>query len=297
MTGNNSHPEQTVQAATEPRRRSPWPLIVIAALFIIVPFFTWYGTWFGRSLSDADIEKYLNDEHSPRHVQAALTQIEERMEKNDASIKRWYPRIVALAYSPVAELRKTVAWVMGNDNKSEEFHQTLLRLLEDSEPVVRRNAAVQLARFNDGHGRLELRAILRPYTVNASVAGTISSTLSVGSRILEGTTIYRLQQADGQTLAVRSPLPGKISGVSVAASAQVAVGDAVLTISPDGGFVYEALRALFLVGENDDLPDVQRYAAGVEGMPDQVKQQAAQTAKAIQSRSEQKSSVDITQHE
>jgi hypothetical protein len=297
MSGNNSHPEQTAQAATEPRRRSPWPLIVIAALFIIVPFFTWYGTWFGRSLSDADIEKYLNDEHNPRHVQAALTQIEERMEHNDAAIKRWYPRIVALAYSPVAELRKTVAWVMGNDNKSEEFHQTLLRLLEDSEPVVRRNAAVQLARFNDNHGRLELRAILRPYTVNASVAGTIISTLSVGSRILEGTTIYRLKQADGQTFAARSPLPGKISNVAIAAGAQVATGDAILTIAPDGGFVYEALRALFLVGESDDLPDVQRYATGVEGMPDQVKQQAAQTAKAIQSRSEQKRSVETTQHE
>jgi biotin carboxyl carrier protein len=292
MTGNNSHPEQTAQAAGEPRRRSPWPLIVIAALFIIVPFFTWYGTWFGRSLSDADLEQYLNDEHSPRHVQAALNQIEERMEKMDASVKRWYPRIVELAYSPVAELRKTAAWVMGNDNKSEEFHRTLLRLLEDSEPVVRRNAAVQLVRFSDNRGRGELRAILRPYTLNAPVAGTISSTLSVGSRILEGTTVYRFKQTDGQTREVRSPLPGKISSVSIAAGAQVAVGDAILTIAPDGSFVYEALRALFLVGESDDLPDVQRYAAGVEGMPDQVKQQAAQTAKAILSRSEQKSSVD-----
>ena len=296
MSGNNSHPAQTAQTTTEPRRRSPWPLIVIAALFIIVPFFAWYGTWFGRSLSDDDIEKYLNDEHSARHVQAALTQIEERMEKNDASIKRWYPRIVELAYSPVPELRKTVAWVMGNDNKSEEFHQALLRLLEDSEPVVRRNAAVQLARFNDGHGRKELRAILQPYTVNAAVAGTINSTLSVGSRILEGTTIYRLQQTDGQTLAVRSSLPGKISSVAVAAGAQVAAGDAILTIAPDGGFVYEALRALFLVGESDDLPDVQRYAAGVEGMPDQVQQQATQTVRAIQSRSEQKSPVDTSQN-
>ncbi|HEY0406001.1 MAG TPA: hypothetical protein VGC89_09760, partial [Pyrinomonadaceae bacterium] len=267
------------------RRRSPWPLIVIAALFIIVPFFTWYGTWFGRSLSDADIEKYLNDEQSPRHVQAALSQIEERMEKRDASVKRWYPRIVALAFSPIVELRKTSAWVMGNDNSSEDFHQTLLLLLEDSEPVVRRNAAVQLARFNDAHGRAELRAILRPYIVNAPAAGTINSALPAGSRILEGTMLYKMKQTDGQTREARSPLPGKISSVAVAAGAQVAAGDAVLTITPDGGFVYEALRALFLVGESEDLPDVQRYAQGVEGMPDQIKLQAAQTAKAIQSRS------------
>jgi biotin carboxyl carrier protein len=285
MTGNNSHPEAADSAANAPRRRSPWPLIIVAALFIIVPFFTWYGTWFGRSLSDADIEKYLNDEHSPRHVQAALTQIEERMERNDAGVKRWYPRIVALAFSPVAELRKTAAWVMGNDNKSEEFHQTLARLLEDSEPVVRRNAAVQLARFNDARGRGELRAILQPFTVNAPAAGTISSTLGAGSRILEGTMICRLKQQDGLTREVRSPLPGKIGDVRVAIGAQVAAGDAVLTIAPDESFVYEALRALFLVGEGEDLNEVMRYAEGVEGMPEQIKQQAAQTAKAIQSRS------------
>lgn len=285
MTGNNSHPATAESAADAPSRRSPWPLIIVAALFIIVPFFTWYGTWFGRSLSDADIEKYLNDERSPRHVQAALTQIEERMEKNDAGVKRWYPRIVALAFSPVAELRKTAAWVMGNDNKSDEFHQALLRLLEDSEPVVRRNAAVQLARFNDARGRVELRAILQPFTVNAPAAGTISSTLPAGSRILEGTMICRLKQTDGLTREVRSPLPGKISDVRIATGAQVAAGDALLIIAADENFVYEALRALFLVGSAEDLPEVLRYAEGVEGMPEQIKLQAAQTAKAIQSRS------------
>ena len=287
MTGNNSHPApNAADANAPPRRRSPWPLIVVAALFIIVPFFTWYGTWFGRSLSDADIEKYLNDEQSPRHVQAALSQIEERMERHDEGVKRWYPRIVALGYSPIVELRKTAAWVMGNDNKAEDFHQTLLRLVEDTEPVVRRNAAVQLARFNDSHGRTELRAILRPYVVNAPAPGTINSTLTAGSRILEGTTIFKMKQTDGQTREVRSPLPGKISSTAVASGAQVSAGDAILTINPDGGFVYEALRALFLVGESEDLPDVLRYAGGVEGMPDQIKQQAAQTAKAIQSRSQ-----------
>jgi biotin carboxyl carrier protein len=287
MTGNNSHHEKSADGAAAPqRRRSPWPLIVVAALFIIVPFFTWYGTWFGRSLSDAEVEQYLNDAHSSRHVQAALTQIEERMEKKDANLKRWYPRIVELAYSPVAELRKTAAWVMGNDIQSEEFHQALLSLLNDSEPVVRRNAAVQLARFNDNRGRTELRAILQPYAVKAPAAGQIMSTLSEGSRIVEGTTLYRLKQVDGQTREVRSPLPGKIAHVSVTTGAQVAANDEVLTISSDGNFVYEALRALFLIGESDELPDVERYAKGVEGMPEQVKLQAAQTAKAIQSRSQ-----------
>jgi hypothetical protein len=58
----------------------------------------------------------------------------------------------------------------------------------------------------------------------------------------------------------------------------------VLRLAPDAEFVYEALRALFLVGAEEDLPEVERYAAGVAGMPERVNQQAAQTAKAIRSR-------------
>ena len=81
MTGNNSHPEKNGHGSPAPqRRRASWPLILLAALFIIVPFLTWYGTWFGRSLSDDDIEKYIHDDRSVRRVQTALSQIEDRME-------------------------------------------------------------------------------------------------------------------------------------------------------------------------------------------------------------------------
>ena len=69
----------------------------------------------------------------------------------------------------------------------------------------------------------------------------------------------------------------------------------MLIIAPDADFVYEALRALFLVGAEEDLPDVERYERGVEGMPERVKQQAAQTAKAIRSRLESKNSSEVKQ--
>ena len=59
-------------------------LIIVASLFIIVPFLTWYFTWFGRALSDEKIVEYLADEKKPRNIQHALTQIEARMEKNDS---------------------------------------------------------------------------------------------------------------------------------------------------------------------------------------------------------------------
>src|SRR5947209_19909132 len=106
-----------VSITTEPgKRRASWPLIILAVLFIIVPFLTWYGTWFGRALSDEDIAKYLADEQNPRHIQHALLQVEEKIERGDPSAKKFYPGIIASSKSPVSEVRKTAAWVMGQDN-------------------------------------------------------------------------------------------------------------------------------------------------------------------------------------
>ena len=269
--------------AVPQRRRTPLPFIIIAILFVVVPFLTWYLTWFGRPLTDDDIEKYLNDERNVRHVQQALTQIEERMEKGDASVKRWYPKIVALSGSSVTEIRKTTAWVMGQDNKVEEFHAALWNLLEDPQPIVRRNAAVQLVRFQDESGREELRATLQPYDVPAPTSGTIS-VLAAGGNITENALIARITNDQNQVQELRSPLPGKITNVAAREGSKINAGDVVLTIGPDADFVYEALRALFFIGKPEDLPDVERYAQGAEGMPDRVKQQAAATAKAIRSR-------------
>ena len=268
-----------------PRRRRPsWPLVVLAILFVVVPFLTWYLTWFGRPLSDDDIGRYLGDRQNVRHVQHALTLIEERIEKGDAGARRWYPQIVELAASPVAEIRKTVAWVMGQDNKSEEFHAGLRKLVADPHPAVKRNAAVQLVRFKDTSGLPELRAMLVPYDLPAPVEGTVSSVLGAGGEVRENALVARITDAQNQEQEVRSPLHGKIVGVKTSVGARVSFGDPLLTIGPDEEFVYEALRALFFVGESEDLKEVERYAQGVEGMPQRVKDQAAQTARAIRGR-------------
>ena len=286
MTDSSSNGSSDSKVIAIPqRRRIPLPFIIIAILFVVVPFLTWYLTWFGRTLSDEDIDKYLNDERNVRHVQQALSQIEERIEKGDASVKRWYPKIVALSGSNVTEIRKTTAWVMGQDNKVEEFHAALWNLLEDPQPIVRRNAAVQLVRFQDESGRAELRATLRPYNVTAPTSGTISSVLAAGGDVRENALLARITNDQNQVQELRSPLPGKIESVAASEGGKVNAGDVVLTLAPDPDFVYEALRALFFVGKLEDLPDVDRYVQGVGGMPERVKQQAAATAKAIRSRS------------
>src|SRR5207244_12477475 len=116
---------QNAQVTASPKRYGNWPLIILAALFIIVPFLTWYGTWFGRNLSDEDVARYLADEKNPRHMQHALSQVAERIEHHDPRVEKFYPQVIALSKNPIGEIRKTTAWVMGQDNTSEDFHQAL----------------------------------------------------------------------------------------------------------------------------------------------------------------------------
>jgi hypothetical protein len=257
-------------------------------LFVIATFLTWYFTWFGRGLSDADISKYLADEKHPRHVQHALLQIQDRLEKGSPSVRQWYPRLLELAVDPETEYRLTVAWVMGSDNKSVEFHQALLKLLRDPEPIVRRNAALALVRFNDASGRGELLATLEPYPVVAAAEGVVSSTLNEGSPVSRGTLLARIGQADNKSVELRAPLSGKIEKVVAPNGSSVGAGNTVLTITSDEESVWEVLRGLSLIGEAEDLPEIERYARGVGSLPDRIKQQAAVTAKIIRARLNQK---------
>jgi HEAT repeat protein len=265
------------------RRRTPWPLAVVAALFVVVPFLTWYTTWFGRALSDEKIDEYLR-EGKPRHVQHALSQVAERIARGDEGARRWHAQIVALTHSPVPDLRMTAAWVMGEDHRSEEFRAALARLLEDPEPIVRRNAALALVRFGDPRCRAELIAMLRPYGVTAQTEGTALTALSAGTPVRRESLLVKVRGADGTVSEVRSPLPGTVDKAHVKEGDTLATGGELFAIAPDAEQVRDALVGLYYFGEREDLPDVERFARGVERMPDDVKQQAVRTAEAIKSR-------------
>jgi hypothetical protein len=286
MTDNGNNPEMTVTLPARNRIRASGPILILAVLFVVGSFLAWYFTWFGRGLSDTDISKYLVDEQHPRHVQHALLQIQQRIEKGDPNAKHWYPQILSLSGNPETEFRLTVAWLMGFDNKSEEFHQALLKLVKDPEPIVRRNAALALVRFNDPSGRPELVATLYPYELKATTEGTVASTLKDGSQLARGTLLGRITQPDQKTVEVRSPLPGKVARVIAPSGVKVVPGAVLLTINSDEGSVWEALRGLALVGGGSDLVAVERYAQGVEPVSERVKEQAALTAKSIKSRTQ-----------
>ena len=259
------------------------PILLLAVLFVAASFLAWYFSWFGRGLSDADISKYLADEKNPRHVQHALLQIQQRMERNEPSAKNWYPQLVALSENQETEFRLTVAWLMGFDNKAPEFHTALLKLLHDPEPIVRRNAALALVRFDDSSGREELLAILKPYVLKAPVDGTIASSMREGTTIARRTPLTRIQTSDGKVVELRSPLPGRVEKIAKPNGSQVKQDEELMTINSDEESVFEALRGLALIGTTEDLPIIQSYANSDE-VSKRVKEQASLTAQAISNR-------------
>lgn len=258
------------------------PILFLAILFVAATFLAWYFSWFGRELSDTDISKYLADEKNPRHVQHALLQIQQRMERGDTSAKNWYPQIVTLSGNPETEFRLTVAWLMGFDNKSQEFHDALLKLLRDQEPIVRRNAALALVRFNDSSGRDELISVLKPFVLKAPADGVVESSMHEGSTVSRRTPLARIQLSDGKVAELRSPLPGRVNQILKANGAQVSRDEDLLSLNSDEESVWEALRALAIVGTEEDLPLIQSYTQSASG---RIKEQAGLTLSAINHRS------------
>jgi biotin carboxyl carrier protein len=219
------------------------------------------------------------------------------MEKGDQAVKKFYPAIAALTKSPTAEVRKTAAWVMGQDNASDDFHRAIISLLNDSDPLVRRNAALQLVRFGDAAGRPELRAMLQPFEAKSPMAGTLVSLLPQGSRIRSGSLIGRIRDSSGNVQEFRAPVSGTISAAPVGNQSglltsnqtpavkegdQVLANQTIVWLSPDSVTVTEALRALSYVGTKEDLPLIQQ-STQLDGSAE-IAQQASAAAKAIEAR-------------
>jgi biotin carboxyl carrier protein len=278
---SSEKPSSSPHHKMSPRNRALF--FVTAWLIVLMPFLFWWNTWFGRQLPDKQITTYLQDEKHPRHIQHALVQLGERMGRRDASAMRWYPEMVRLSSHPVEEVRNTDAWVMGQDTSGPAFHETLLKMLQDQSPMVRGNAALSLVRFGDASGRPHIVALLQPARIIAPIAGRVTDTDKVGTAIHQGGLIAKLQNGQ-QFTEVRSPISGRIRTLSVAPGSNVAAGAEVATVDPGDEQVWEALRALYLVGQVDDLPAIRPYERELPEISDRVRQQALLTEKAIRER-------------
>lgn len=285
----NGLPHATVNPPSTPAKAGvarKWliAILVLTFAFVLMPFLLWYMTTFTRPLNDADLALYFQDAANPRRAQHALSQIADRIMSPNAGVrasaKPWYPEVIHYAEQGSDELRVTSAWVMGQDNQAPEFHAALLKQLADINPMVQRNAALSLVRFADPSGRALIAGMLAPYTVPSRNTGVLSIRLKPGDIINPGTLLAHVAVGSDK-IEVRSEVPGAIRQWIATDNAPIKAGDALVLVDPSPEMVWESLRALYLIGQKEDLQAVNPYARGVEGMPAQVQQQAELTAKEI----------------
>jgi len=273
---------------TEPRTHRPGPLAflllaVLAFLFILVPYLFWRQTWFGRPLTDPELTRYLQAPGHDRKTQHALVQLSERMVAHDPSVRAWYPGLIRAAANPDPAIRNVAAWTMGQDPASSVLHDGLRTLLTDPDLQVRRNAALSLVRFGDGAGRAELVAMLRPLEIRATTGGIVRSLVRPGHAVGGGTRVATITDDSGTEQQQTAPYASVVS-VYVQDGARLRPGDRLIALAPREEDVWEALRALYFVGEAADLPEIERYSHGVAGMPERITRQAQLTVAAIRNR-------------
>ena len=283
----NATPQVTPDASKPPKprmsTRNRLLFFVTGWLIVLMPFLFWWNTWFGRQLSEKQLAEYLQDQKHPRHIQHALVQIGEQITRHDASVTQWYPQVIRLASDPVEEVRNTDAWVMGQDTSGAGFHEALLKMLADPSLMVRGNVALSLVRFGDASGRPQILELLQPARVTATQPGKVIDTSALGTTIHQAGIVAKLQAGD-QTIEIRSPITGRLRTLSAQTGQTVAAGAEIATIDPGTEQVWEALRALYLIGQPEDIAAVSPYERELPDISNDVRNQAIETEKAIRER-------------
>src|SRR5947209_3507765 len=192
---NAVRPDEIAQGARKRGMSRTQKILFFAVgwLIVLMPFLFWWNTWFGRRLSEQQLNEYIHDAKKPRHVQQALVQVSERISQHDPTVKQWYPDLLRLAAAPVEEVRNTDAWVMGQDTSGSGFHEALLKMLDDPSPMVRGNAALSLVRFGDSSGRAQIVALLQSARIIASRSGRVTDVDQAGTPIHQGGLVAKLQ--------------------------------------------------------------------------------------------------------
>jgi len=256
-------------------------LILVAILLVctVLPSMFWHDVWFGRSLDDQELAEYLTDEASPRRVQHALAQLGERMDRSEEFPDAWYQRVLELTQHEQVEIRTLSAWIMGKGTDQSVFRQKLLQMLDDPQPLVRRNAALSLVRFGDSSGRSELQAMLSSFVVESPFEGKLSFLVEKKDWANSGSDIARITTEVGVEDVV-APVSGQVESRLVSDDSQVKGGAKLLVLLPDPEHVWESLRALYLVGTAEDLPLVESLRQRTE-YGETLKRQIESTREAI----------------
>jgi hypothetical protein len=125
--------------------------------------------------------------------------------------------------------------------------------------------------------------MLKPYVLKAPADGTVQSSMHEGTIVGRRTPLARIEQSDGKIVELRSPLPGRVNQIFKQNGSPITHDEDLLSLNSDEQSIWEALRALALIGTKEDLPIVQGYAESKDASA-RVKEQASLTAKAINHR-------------
>ena len=287
---NASHLNSATPPAPSPRKplSTRWTYIVVGLTlaFVLMPFLFWRATWFGRPLSNAQLADVLQPKSNPHDIQHGLSSVADRIVANDPAVKQFYPQVIALASSPAPEIRTMAAWVMGQDNTAPDFHAALLRLLNDSNPVVQRNAALALVRFHDASGHAIIVGMLKPTVLAAPYSGVLKTRLKPDQSMNPGTLIAHIE-VQNTSREVRSDVPGTLARWLVNDGANVSAGQPITAVYPSDDDVWESLRALYLIGTPADLDAIAPYARQAADITPKIAEQARLTMRQIRTRSPQ----------
>lgn len=268
--------------------------MLLLAAAAAVPAIFWQRVWFGSRLSDDEIRRRLTRPAGSREVQHACEQISRRMQSDPDSARSFYDLLSALADSEDEHIRSVVAWCMGEDgSRYQPFHDSLRALAGDDAPSVRFNAALALVRFGDPAARPVLREMLTSYTVAArwegpSEDGRLIDMLHTRDPVRPLMQLALVDTGHGELKPVLAPLGGSVDRLMARLGHRLAKGEPLCTIEPSSPQVFEALRALAVAGEGEDLELVERYCDPSPRFPPpervRLSAQARLTADAIRKR-------------
>lgn len=265
------------------KKRGPMLVGVIIVITAAIGAASWYSSSFKRGLTDDQILERLSSDASPRDVQHALAQLEERLSPRYEGRERFRDAVVALVASEHVEIRRQVAWVMGRE-PADAYREGLARLLADDDAGVRLNAACSLSNFNDPRARPTLLNGLRAFDVPAPASGNLDIRVKAGEPASLGAALGVVEAGD-ETFDLRTPMNGFVERLPKGKSGSVNKGETVLVIAPDSKVIRNVLVALRFVGTLEDVARLTPYAEGtVERIGEEAAAEARTAIAAIQKR-------------
>jgi hypothetical protein len=269
------------EAPPQPRRRSSLiPLGIMGLMLVAGLVMLWRGS-LRRNLSDDELTHYLDAAAGDRDTYHAAEEISRRIGAKDAGRKQFYPMVIALGSSPLAEKRKVVAWLMGEDPAEETFRAPLLKLIDDRVPIVAHNAALALARHGSDAGHAVLLSMLQPSAVVAPADGIFHPKVKIAETADIRSPLATIQDPYGD-YPVDTPVPGRVLTLT-SDGTRVSRGETVATLSAAQAFGLEALRALTLpgIGRPEDAAVIEAFLKATPDLEKQVQEQAKETLLAI----------------